>query len=1469
MSPISLSVYHKIFYNEWQLAPLSSKYNIVFDQTIANSLDIHKLKYALERLIADYLILNCHISNINGEPYWVENSYIRSLEVFEGITSYGQLYNYVAQPFNVEKEPLYRFAIFNQADGNYRFIIVWHHLIIDGNSFSDIIDKISYYYNDNSYKMQASLSMQHNIITNSMSILNNKLNKHTNTNKQFWDKIVKDLEAIDLTFLRPSTSQKPLEPKPGINPIKELRFEFDDTIGLSYLIKKYNITFYSYSQSVFAILIYLYTGQKKFGLAYTFAIKEQSNLIHGTGVNTNIYKYNFINAGSIAGFFKKNENIINLLKSKKYNYGYYPINYIVNNVCKSLLDVFFIKTNLKENGLALDGAPTLSINNEFNIDLSTKLIFEQEFLNGKLKFRVRYDYNKIDEVILKQFIAHYQKLFKDILSDLHEGNTDKKISDYSVLSLEEYNKIVYQFNNNTMTYPDNKTIHQLFEEQVLKTPDNVALVYQDISLTYAELNKKANQLAHYILSTHYIKPDDLVALYLERNEYMLIAILAVLKAGGAYVPLDPSYPLERIELILNNSQASLLIINNKYMDKLSKSINYTNTEPALIALDSNNLQLKIETQPLTDPTTKLFSNHLAYVIYTSGTTGKPKGVMVEHKSVINLVAFQSNLLFNIPNHIYKCLWYSSYIFDAHVWDIYAAISKGNTIYIISNQVRYNINLLVKYISKNNIEIATIPPALIANNKLDLATLIVAGEKTDSYTLDNILSENVEVINAYGLTETTVCTNMNYYSSIRGASVIGKPLSNIKCYILDYNLLPLPIGSVGELYIGGAGLARGYLNNPELTAQRFLANPFQTETEKAANINSRLYKTGDLVRWLSDGNIEYIGRNDSQVKIRGYRIELGEIEYTLSSCIGIKQAIVTVNNIPLNSDNKYLVVYYVADEQLNEDEITQQLSRLLPQYMLPNIYIRVQQLPITINGKIDKAKLPAPSFKTDNYIAPHTQTERIICEQFAKVLSIPINKIGSNSDFFKLGGNSILVISLVAALKQHGLSIAVDDVFTLRNVAQIAAQITHTKMDIAQHLQKVKLLYQKLSISNLDPEILRRDRQRQQDYLKHAQEFTFIPQLKPINNVLLTGATGYLGANLLYQLLTKTNYAIYMLVRANSNQEAYARVAAKFNFYFDEDLAKYNHRIKVLASDIEQTNLNLDNNSYSNLVEVIDSIIHAAALVRHYGEYESFYKANVQATINLLELSKLTKLKDFHYVSTISVFMDGYIPKHSYYSFNEYDNDNALIRGTNLYSKTKYEGEQATISYRRYGVQSNIYRVGNLLLNSQNYKCQENIKDNASFTRLKTILHLGIIPEELYFEEISPVDFTALAIIKIFNQQDLSSSTYHLFNPNIANLHKLFSKYEHINVIIKSFDKFLATILAHLKSSQNNKLIDLFMLHQGWLHNFNQDAVTKINILQKKTQIILAQLGFQWIPITSNMLSDIIVRSFHGEVNGTI
>ncbi|KAG0362902.1 hypothetical protein BGZ54_008442, partial [Gamsiella multidivaricata] len=658
------------------------------------------------------------------------------------------------------------------------------------------------------------------------------------------------------------------------------------------------------------------------------------------------------------------------------------------------------------------------------VSIESELELHLGYVDGHIQGAMRYAAALFDSPTIERHVGYLESMLRGLASDAM-----LPVAKVNIVSPAERTLLTETWSKTLPLPQGHYTIHQLFEEQVERTPEAIAFVQEDQALTYADLNARSNKLAHRLLELG-VRPDTCVGLCVSRSTEMAVSILAIMKAGGAYIPLDPSYPSERLRNILADAAPSIMVV-----DKTGRAALDDSTLRSMTVLNSNESLAYQTTNPQVHGLT---SRHLAYVIYTSGSTGKPKGVMVEHRGVSSFLQHHRELM-GVQEHS-RMLQFASISFDFSVWEIFLSLCSGAALYLAPDSIRMDRNQLWDYIIQQSITHATFTPSFLQDgNDLPRSTkpltLVLGGEALGPSLLQNLIRQGYTVFNDFGPTEASVsCATWKCPAEYDGDVVpIGRPSGNARLYVLDDHQQLAPLGIVGELYIGGEGVARGYLNRPDLTMERFLLDPFSKQE------HARMYKTGDLVRYLPDGNLVYLGRSDFQVKIRGFRIELGEIEAHLVEHEWVSEAVVLMLG---DGDDKQLVAYVVSEPRKQlAHHLRSYLAVKLPQYMVPSAYVRLDAMPLTANEKLDRKALLAPNeddFAREAYEAPRTDIEIMLAAIWSQLLKI--ERISRHDNFFALGGHSLLVARMIDHLRRIDLTVSVRSLFenpTLSALAQVA------------------------------------------------------------------------------------------------------------------------------------------------------------------------------------------------------------------------------------------------------------------------------------------------------------------------------------------------------------------------------------------------------------------------------------------------
>jgi amino acid adenylation domain-containing protein len=1038
MNKVKLSPYHLTFYYEQQLIPERHDYNIVFIQKVSGQLDIPRLSNAIIRLVKENFIYHSLITEIDEKYYWQKSSKLQKLEIIDDSTDV-QIEKFIKQPFNLNTAPPCRFAVFLDKDKEekYIFIAIFHHIIMDGAKGS-IFSTISKYYNDGNYSESASIEEQKIILQGNTENHEAQIKKLEFKSQNYWKGYTKN-QAPSLELVKIQTVEKEV--------IKTYDFTLKHNIYASY---KTNLNLsssdFNIFLTVFSILLSRYTGEEYIHISYPVTIDKRDILYLGAAINTVPACFHIDETNTFKKLLtQRNISFIGEIRNAKF-----PVYDIIKNTPIKKQNISFAQTNLKNEAFNFKNCKTEVVTDSYLYDIAgDSITLEYEIDNNKnINFRIKY-INSYTTEFIKTLSKNYLYILEQCLT-----NPDKLLKNIQICNPEEYKTIVYDWNKTETYYPKDETIHQLFEKQVLKTPKKIALVYKNSSLSYEELNNKAEILAckiidYFILTENRLPSQDtLIPLIIHKGINMIIGMLAILKAGAAYTPIAPDTPAERLKYILKDTRAKLILTSSNV--EISLNLQSTITSINIDTIDFSNI---VDSHRKNNAT----ANNLAYVIYTSGTTGTPKGVMIEHKQIINTFY---NLINSLRlNECKNCSYYSNFVFDASVFEIFPTLLVGSTLHIIPEETMIDESKLINFFNRSNIDKAFLPTAIFKQCYRKLYNTGLKKVHIGGEALRNISDwKHISLFNQYGPTEISVyCTELEV-ADVNEIS-IGKPIKNMKAYIHDRNLKICPVNVPGILYISGTGLARGYLNNSKLTNDKFIVNPYSGKV-KRENEFLKLYKTGDVCKWSSEGYIKYLGRNDNQVKVNGFRIELGEIEARLFESPEVKQCAVLCKE---NNGNRYLIAYYTLNQladnrrqmvdekksipQPANNDLQTFISEKLPGYMIPNIFIKLDKMPLNTSGKIDRKALSAIAFKQKSkYYPPKTENEKKLVQIWGKILNQ--KNIGIKDNFYELGGNSILAIKLINKInKSFDLNLPVTTILKYPDIEKSAIQINIKRSNI--------------------------------------------------------------------------------------------------------------------------------------------------------------------------------------------------------------------------------------------------------------------------------------------------------------------------------------------------------------------------------------------------------------------------------------
>ncbi len=1015
---------------------------------IEGNLDIERFEKAFQTMISrhdslrtSFMLVDDQVKQkVHGDiEFSIWKTEVTGLDFEEKILKITEEF---VQPFDLSNAPLLRAKIVKLEENRYLFMLDMHHIIADGTSIGIFFKELFDLYDG---KSLPDLRIQYR----DFSIWQNKFFESSKIKRQeeYWlNTFAGEVPVLNLPtdYILTKSGVASASHRPVKKSVKGSVINFALSEELSFKVKelaaKEEATLYMVLLSAFNLLLARYSGQEDIIVGSPIAGRNHPDLdqVIGMFVNTLAMRNYPVLTISFKGFL--NEVKDNALKA--YENQDYPFEMLVEKLAlqrdlsrNALFDVMFVLQNL--NGLTLhhEDLQFTRYNYDYNIskfDLTLNA-FEE---SNTIGFNLEYSVQLFKQETMERMVKHFINICQDIVN-----NPDQPLSAVEMLTTAEKEELLEKFNNTKVEYPKDKTIIQLFEAQVQRNREKMAIWCREEGLTYGELNAKANQLARK-LKLMGVEADQIVGILVERSHEMVIGILAILKAGGAYLPIDPGYSENRIDFMLKDSQVKILLSQVPAIKKPQEIEVLNLTDKDLYQEDIPN------------PSGHIQPSDLAYVIYTSGSTGQPKGVMVEHRNILNTILWRKDeYSMTKADRVLQLL---SFAFDGSVAGFFASLISGSMLILLDEKEMKDPTMIKDIIKKMDItHLICVPslyvPILDSINSDDvkgLKTVTLGGEavKPHLIKMTRELCSQIELINEYGPTENSVTSTILRNLQLAERISIGKPIANTRICIVDKSMNLVPVGVVGEICISGEGLARGYLNRVKLTEEKFINNPFDPAV--------RMYKTGDLARWLPDGRIEYLGRIDQQVKIRGFRIELGEIENQLLSNTRIKEAAVIDR---VNSRGEVdLCAYLVSDDELSDMEIKEGLALSLPDYMIPRYFIRINKIPVTINGKLDRKALPEVDetmYSENEYIAPTSDSEQILTEIWSAILGR--DQIGINDNFFELGGDSIKAIQIVARATQQGINIKTEDLFGHKIIANIIKNLDYHKEILQISQQEVE------------------------------------------------------------------------------------------------------------------------------------------------------------------------------------------------------------------------------------------------------------------------------------------------------------------------------------------------------------------------------------------------------------------------------
>ncbi|MBR1469605.1 MAG: amino acid adenylation domain-containing protein [Prevotella sp.] len=1389
---IPLSYAQMGVYVECMKQPASTIYNIPTLIVFPRQTDTEALKQALTTLVKAHPIMTIHFGSEGTDIVQLPEPE-QQVEIPVNSMSEQELSAYkheFVRPFNLRQGPLYRFEIIT-TDEHVCLLADIHHLVIDGGSLNVFIQQLC--------DLMDGKEIEAEDATYADFVLAEKQAEKGESFQQARDFFQSRLGGCEGATDVQSDLTNPKNQGTTSEAVSALNFA-----QMEQFCRQHNITPAHLSLSAVFYALARFTNNEQ--VCITTISNGRSNLsirnTVGMFVNTLAMSATIGEQRVIDFIGETSRNFDETLTHENYPFAQIAADYDLT------ADIMFAYQVGVLDRYVCQGSELSVESLELDVPKFHIAVYIRE-VDGKPSVSIEYDNGRYSHALM-------QSLAKSVSNAVDAFIREPEASLLRVSLLDkQQEQLLDSFNQTDVAYDNSQTIVSLFNQQVAKMPDNECVVYHDRRYTYREVDEISDRLAAYIVQQG-LKSEDVVSVLIPRCEWMVIASLGVLKAGCAYQPLDPSYPAERLNFMMKDADAKLLIaeedlrhIVNEYQGKV------------LITKDIEKLP-EVELQRRESD---ILPENLFILLYTSGSTGTPKGCQLTHA---NITAFchwyQRHYELSEKSRVAA---YASYGFDACMMDIYPAVTCGASVHIVGDDIRLNLPDLNAYFEANNITHSFMTTQVgyqFATNieNHSLYSLSVGGEKLSALTPP----ANFKMFNGYGPTECTIFTTNYEVKTYEQDIPIGKPLDNLRLYIVDKQFNRLPLGAAGELWVSGPQVSRGYLNRPEKTAEVFLDNPFNTQksSPNTQESFSRVYRTGDIVRYLPDGNIQFVGRKDGQVKIRGFRIELKEVEAVIRQFAGIKD--VTVQAFDYESGGKFIAAYVVSDEKIDVKSLNDFIGQQKPSYMIPAATMQIDQIPLNQNQKVNRKALPVPIIQAAdrNYVAPANEQEKLFCEIFADILSMDI--IGATDNFFELGGTSLMVTRVIIEADKHGYHIAYGDIFTHPTPQQIV-QFINGGDDSAADKQTNASEDANYDYRAIDTLLMRNTLQN----FKNGER-------QPLGNALLTGSTGYLGIHVLKELIDRDDVpVIWCMVRAENEEKAERRLKQLLYYYYGNNFKElFGSRLRIVLGDVTQE---------ISVEGKVDIVFNCAAVVKHFSKGTEIEDVNIGGAVHCVMFCLKTGARLIHVstYSTAGLSIDG-VPARDTVQTEQTLYFNQFM--DNQYVHSKFIAERTVLeAVALHGLSAKVMRVGNLAPRSTDGEFQINFQTNSAMGRIRVFKMLGCYPYEMSDEhmEFSPINEVARSIV-LLSQTPGDCTLFHPFNNHSVYFGDVVAQLSQIGDAPHPVEQpdFVAAMETAKDDPEKAKRLSSLLAYQDMAHGQESFQIPTSN---DYTTQVLYRLGFHW------------------------